>query len=113
MEGQSPMVESVHRVTNKGARPKSQPRQNVKPKGCFRCGKVGHFAKDPSYPAKDKICHKCGFKGHFQKFCNTKQKGKGKEKGASKFNNSNIRLVEEDSSSDEYAFSVGSATEKR
>ena len=112
MEGQSPMVESVHRVTNKGARPKSQPRQNAKPKGCFRCGKVGHFAKDPSCPAKDKICHKCGFKGHFQKFCNTKQKGKGKEKGASKFNNSNIRLVKEDSSSDEYAFSVGSGTEK-
>ena len=112
MEGQSPMVESVHRVTNKGARPKFQPRQSAKPKGCFRCGKVGHFAKDPSCPAKDKICHKCGFKGHFQKFCNTKQKGKGKEKGASKFNSSNIRLVEEDSSSDEYAFSVGSGTEK-
>ena len=81
-------------------------------KGCFRCGKVGHFAKDPSCSAKDKICHKCGFKGHFQKLFNTKQKGEGKEKGASKFNNSNIRLVEEDSSSDEYAFSVGSGTEK-
>ena len=100
------MVESVHRVINKGARPKSQPRQNEKTKGCFRCGKVGHFAKDSSCPAKDKISHKCGFKGHFQKFCNTKQKGKGREKGASKFNNNNIRLVEEDSSSDEYAFSV-------
>lgn len=27
---------------------------------CYRCGKEGHFGKDPCCPAKGNMCSKCG-----------------------------------------------------
>ena len=39
---------------------------------CWRCDKVGHFAKD-CYRSRDRKCGKCGKVGHFEVCCNTKQ----------------------------------------
>jgi len=45
-------------------------------KSCFRCGKSGHFAKDPKCPAHKATCRRCGFLGHFAVVCKTKDKKK-------------------------------------
>lgn len=50
-------------------RKKEQQKKNK----CFRCGKDGHFARDPTCPAKGKTCSKCGKKNHFATVCKTKQ----------------------------------------
>ena len=33
---------------------------------CYRCGRFGHFGRDPGCPAKGKTCRKCGLKDHFE-----------------------------------------------
>ena len=39
---------------------------------CYRCGKSGNFAKDPSCHARGKKCHKCVGENHFREICRTK-----------------------------------------
>ncbi|XP_065188042.1 uncharacterized protein K02A2.6-like [Sycon ciliatum] len=36
-----------------------------------RCGKAGHFGRDPSCPARGKTCSKCQRRGHFASCCNS------------------------------------------
>uniref|UniRef100_A0A1B0DFM4 RNA-directed DNA polymerase n=1 Tax=Phlebotomus papatasi TaxID=29031 RepID=A0A1B0DFM4_PHLPP len=40
---------------------------------CYRCGRTGHYGKDPKCPARDKICSKCSLKGHLAAKCRTKR----------------------------------------
>jgi len=48
-----------------------QKKEPVK-RACYRCGKVGHFGRDPESPKKGKTCHKCGGVDHFGSPCKTK-----------------------------------------
>ena len=53
----------------------SDPKQGGK---CWRCDKVGHFAKD----CRRSRDHKCGFMGHFEVCCHSKQ-NKGRDSSRS------------------------------
>jgi len=58
----------------------SNPKQKYKPKSgqssqkytCYRCGKYGHFGRDPSCPARGQTCGKCGGRDHFPVCCTTR-----------------------------------------
>ena len=39
---------------------------NNREQTCYRCGRFGHFGRDPGCPAKGKTCRKCGLKDHFE-----------------------------------------------
>lgn len=47
----------------------TSPKQGGK---CWRCDKVGHFAKE-CYRSRDHKCGKCGRLGHFEICCHSKQ----------------------------------------
>ena len=56
----------------------SDPKQGGK---CWRCDKVGHFAKD-CRRSRDHKCGKCGHVGHFEVCCHSKQ-NKGRDSSRS------------------------------
>ena len=56
----------------------SDPKQGGK---CWRCDKVGHFAKD-CRRSRDHKCGKCGHMGHFEVCCHSKQ-NKGRDSSLS------------------------------
>lgn len=77
----SPAASGVNRVREfKGTQSKQAKTGNASD-GCFRCGKMGHYAKDKSCPARDKTCHKCHFKGHFAERCKTDFNKKKQKRG--------------------------------
>ncbi|XP_028412944.1 serine/arginine-rich splicing factor RS2Z32-like [Dendronephthya gigantea] len=97
--------DGMNRVSEKSGRlnryeSKSEKGGRVKKSGeCFRCGKPGHFARDPKCPAKGKECSKCHQKGHFAVVCKTKNKDYGRHY---------VSFVEEE---DKYAFAVKGQSE--
>ena len=111
--GQGTNTASVNRVQQRKFTPRSQ---GAKPGGkCFRCGREGHFGKDPSCPAKGKSCNKCGKIGHFGIVCKTQQVSHKKsskfEYKSGKSAKSRVHCVESDSD-DEYAFIVRNQNDK-
>jgi hypothetical protein len=76
-------------------------------KNCYRCGKSGHFGRDPSCPARGKVCRRCGFKDHFEIRCKSKvkQEENNSNKRQQRRNTANMVNPEEEDSA--YAFVVG------
>ena len=75
----------VNRVTREGGKlhgPKSRTRVGAtitnRNNGCYRCGKLRHFGRDPLCPARGKTCRKCGGKNHFPVVCKTKHHSQGR-----------------------------------
>lgn len=66
---------SVARVQNQTPRNQAS-MQRKDSRKCFRCGREGHLAKDPTCPAAKATCRKCGLKGHFANCCKTKEQKK-------------------------------------
>ena len=70
----------VNRVSSGGVKPKfnkgkgerSYHDRSKSSKACYRCGRTGHFGRDPECPARGKTCTKCNGKDHFAPVCLTK-----------------------------------------
>ena len=78
---ENPAVIRRIRETRRGSGQKNQsrdPHKDLEPT-CYRCGRTGHFGRDPVCPARGQFCRKCGMEGHFQERCKTKQKGGAKQ----------------------------------
>lgn len=69
------VAEKVNTVGKKKtySQPKTQSKtgqQKINPEQrCFKCNRIGHFAKDPNCPAKGVRCSLCTRIGHFQVCC--------------------------------------------
>ena len=64
---------SVNRVDDRRTRRNSRD-TTLSGGECYRCGRRGHFARDPLCPAREKECSKCSQVGHFANVCKTKVK---------------------------------------
>ena len=83
--------EQVNRVARDNTSGERQPTKG----GCYRCGKTGHFARDPQCPAKGKSCRNCGGKHHFENVCRSQKRS--------------VNLVNDDAARNDsdYAFCLG------
>ena len=63
-------LSSVNKVVERKVSKETQ--QGSSPAKCYRCGRTGHFGRDPTCPARGKTCNKCKGKDHFAAVCKTK-----------------------------------------
>ena len=82
-----------------------------KVKGCFRCGREGHYARDKSCPAQSATCRRCQNVGHFAAVCKSKmntQTGikRGNFKGKNVRSGKVSKAINSVDYDDEYAFTV-------
>ena len=104
--------EFPHKGKPSGKVGQSSPSQTAKE--CYRCGRTGHFGREPQCPARGKTCNKCGKQDHFAGKCKTKVPPKQQQTHrGNQRNKSNIRHVqtEPEDSDEEYAFSVTSSSD--
>ncbi|PIK40988.1 hypothetical protein BSL78_22161 [Apostichopus japonicus] len=83
---------------------RNRPNQNRPTRTCFRCGNIGHIARDANCPARDATCNKCKLKGHYAKLCKTKPERIQKERSPS---SDKVNKVQSDN---EYVFIVTDQT---
>ncbi|CAG2200145.1 unnamed protein product [Mytilus edulis] len=104
-------IESIKENQHNMDRTKRKTKSGLK---CYRCGREGHFGKDPSCPAQGKTCNKCGESGHFGTVCKTKQGGQQNQRRYGKYGHKSakgiVNYVESDD--DEYAFIVKNQSDK-
>ena len=117
--------ESVNRIigSKSDGKKQKQPRKSGKNRGwsCYRCGRTGHFGKDPDCPARGNFCHTRGLEGHFQTQCSTRHRGEEKQRKAGKSRNhrtprkNTAKAVhsEEEDEGPEYAFAVDIETQEK
>ena len=110
-------VEEVRRVDTKSSTATSKTEARRKTFACYRCGAPDHNASNSSCPARKATCTGCQSVGHFAKQCRSKGKSGGpsveERKGNSaaspaedKRKRTIRRVVEDESSDEEYAFQV-------
>lgn len=95
------VVNRIQKSTSQRVHVKPNSKQGMK---CYRCGKEGHFGKDPCCPANGKMCNKCGKIGHFRNVCKSKQVDNAKYQ--QKYRKGKYVHHVKNDSDDEYAFTV-------
>lgn len=108
-------VNALHARPRKFSKPRSsytpntqtQNKQVPSAQKCYRCDKLGHFARDLKCPARKEMCNKCQKVGHFARCCKSTPAAAATKGGGSSYRHKSINYItEEDDSDPDYAFTL-------
>ena len=94
-----------------------KPKQNTNKNMCYGCGKYDHFHGNPECPAKGKKCNYCSLPNHLEYMCQIKLRNESSEGDRKPFyqnqkkKNINNMLEAEESSDEEYLFSMNNKSD--